>query len=204
MFGATVIDKDLAIPLGAAIACAVFVWKASSIFKGVMTKLREHDEAFEKIAVEIKALGSARILDMDILRSEMAMTSNGSDGANLCVLIVDDNEDDRGIFKRMLQRSFECDTAGSLAEATARIRLKRYDCVLLDLSLPDAHQGTTVQEFAASNPGAVCVVLTGNEDPNMRELALRQGANGYVLKNNQNPGYMARAVRNAIMRKSNQ
>jgi signal transduction histidine kinase len=95
---------------------------------------------------------------------------------------------------------FEADTAASWGEASRRLGEATYDCVLLDLGLPDCEGIATVRAALAAAPTVPIVVLTGEEDPAIAESALREGAQDFVEKVHADPGILERAIRHAVER----
>ena len=104
----------------------------------------------------------------------------------LRVVIVDDNESDRGVARRFLQRDFpdviideyELGEPGLAAVAT-----RAPDCLLLDVDLPDT-DGLAFLTRLAANGDIPCpiVILTGHTDERLAVRATSLGAHGYVLK----------------------
>jgi diguanylate cyclase (GGDEF)-like protein len=67
------------------------------------------------------------------------------------------------------------ETAGTLREALARLKLEQFDLVVTDLDLPDSHGLATLHAVSRVCDRLV-IVLTGNEEPGLREQALEAGA----------------------------
>lgn len=155
-----------------------------------------------KNAARIESLRTERAQDMDLLRAELGDRINGVDTAeDFTVLVVDDNADDRHLLCRMLRPKYNVISARSLKEASQQILHQKVDCVLLDLNLPDSDPLLTVSSFLKSHPSAVCVAISGTEDPNLIELARREGADSYLCKNNLDPRYVHQAIRHATLRR---
>jgi DNA-binding response OmpR family regulator len=60
------------------------------------------------------------------------------------------------------------------------IKQRRFDLVLLDLSLPDSIGLDTLKEYRAAVPDIPVVVLTGLDDENLALQALAEGAQDYL------------------------
>ena len=88
-----------------------------------------------------------------------------------------------------------------LAEALDCLRDSWFDLVLLNLSLPDSpvllDSFRKVSECARSAP---IVVLADEEDPNLANLLLREGAQDVLLKSELESAPLARSLRYAIER----
>ena len=71
--------------------------------------------------------------------------------------------------------------AGTLAAAVALLAGgESIDCVLLDLSLPDAEGLDAVQAVQGADPAVPVVVLTGTDDQELAVRALQAGAQDYL------------------------
>ncbi|WP_375493840.1 ATP-binding protein [uncultured Nostoc sp.] len=79
-------------------------------------------------------------------------------------------------------------------------RQRRFDLVLLDLSLPDSIGLDTLKEFRAAVPDIPVVVLTGLDDEDLAMQALAEGAQDYLVKDQITIQRLVRAIRYAIER----
>jgi signal transduction histidine kinase/CheY-like chemotaxis protein len=102
------------------------------------------------------------------------------------VLLVEDNEGDADLVRAALggARGADIELAHVTRIDTARERLEseRFDVVLLDLSLPDAHGFDGLARLQRAALNAPIVVLTGLDDPLAGERALQHGAHDYLQK----------------------
>jgi len=73
-------------------------------------------------------------------------------------------------------------TASTIAEATARMSQKTFDMGIIDMGLPDGSGLDLIPLIRRSNPDALVIVATIYDDDQHLLAALRQGANGYLLK----------------------
>ncbi|MFW9264000.1 hybrid sensor histidine kinase/response regulator [Nostoc sp. KVJ20] len=85
------------------------------------------------------------------------------------------------------------------SQITSR-RQRRFDLVLLDLSLPDSIGLDTLKEFRAAVPDIPVVVLTGLDDEDLALQALAEGAQDYLVKDQMTIQRLVRAIRYAIER----
>jgi len=90
---------------------------------------------------------------------------------------------------------------GRLADARAHLIAAGADCVLLDLSLPDAEGLETVEVVLATAPEVPIVVLSGLQDDRVTMAALKEGAQDYLVKGQLNGELLWRAIRYAVERK---
>ena len=75
------------------------------------------------------------------------------------------------------------------------------DVVLLDLALPDSKSRETVPRFHANWPLLPVVVLTGTEDKGQGVRAVKDGADGYLIKSQIQTELLGRTLLHAIERK---
>lgn len=126
--------------------------------------------------------------------------------ARLKVLLVEDDPIAARIMMRTLQRvpspSFQVIHEATLTEAITRLTgEQRFDVGILDLNLPDSLGIQTLARFQEADPDLPIVVMTGDSDPAIAELALEVGAQDYLVKGETNEQTVSRAIRYAISRK---
>ena len=102
----------------------------------------------------------------------------------VCVVIVDDCEDQREVLQRLLTLDgYAALAAADAAEAMPLIETHRPECVILDLLMPHIGGVELVKWIRAhQGPDGVIIVLTGVSDPRHREQAERAGADYVMLK----------------------
>ncbi|MEM7447332.1 MAG: response regulator [Myxococcota bacterium] len=114
------------------------------------------------------------------------------------ILLVDDDDVDCTSIQRIAAKSdFVIDSTSDLSGARRALAHSRYDCVLLDLSLPDGN-GLELLESLETTP---VIVLTGTDDGKEAQDAIRQGAQDYLIKGRIDKDTLMRAIRYAIERK---
>src|SRR5690606_32817419 len=74
-------------------------------------------------------------------------------------------------------------------------------CVLVDLSLPDATGLEALEHVLALAPDAAVLVLTGQTDAHVGVAAVQAGAQDYLVKQDVDGRLLARAIRYAMERK---
>jgi len=121
------------------------------------------------------------------------------------VLLVEDNAGDVRLIREALTeanaKQFKLVHVERLADALKRLAKEKWDVVLLDLSLPDAHGLETVMRVHVQAPDAPIVVLTSLDDETVAVKALREGAQDYLVKGQVDGNLLVRAMRYAIERK---
>jgi len=119
----------------------------------------------------------------------------------LRILLIEDSPSDARLTQERLRGSgITCDVAAALAEVTGR-RLDAVDCALIDLGLPDASGLQALEKVRELAPQLPTVVLTGLDDEVTGLIALRAGAQDYLVKQRADGYDIARAVRFAVARK---
>jgi len=125
-------------------------------------------------------------------------------GESYKVLLVEDNELDARVMAKALTSSGGCevDRVVNLAAAIDATEVQAFDCVLLDLSLPDSDGLGSVETMIARSPHCPIVVLTGLDDPQTALEAVGIGAQDYLVKGTITADLVARAIRYAVARHS--
>ena len=99
------------------------------------------------------------------------------------VLIIEDNEDlTLNMVNYLEQENIRCETAKNLFEAQDKLLAFQYDCILLDLMLPDGN-GLDILSFVKSNQITANVLIVSAKnalDDRLRGLDL--GADDYLPK----------------------
>ena len=121
------------------------------------------------------------------------------------ILLVDDNEADRMLYRRYLKRqegneAFEFQEATSGEEALALFQQHQPDCVLLDYNLPDMTGLDILLGLRQLRPVAeLCVVMvTGGGSEMLAVRALNSGASDYLVKGAFDQGLLVKTVTHAI------
>ncbi len=92
----------------------------------------------------------------------------------------------------------------SLAAADRALSDEEPDCVLLDLSLPDVGGLEAVTGMHSAAPEVPIVVLSGSDDEALAVLAVKEGAQDYLVKHRVEADMLVRAIRYAIERKQSE
>jgi len=124
---------------------------------------------------------------------------------NLRVMIVDDNEGDRILYKELLTEGdpgtgFTFDEAGTGSAALEKMRSEKPECLLLDYRLPDMH-GLDILKELADQDGSLpvpVVMLTGFGDEATAVKALHLGAQEYLPKQDLTGQILCKAMDDAI------
>ncbi|QJX46621.1 response regulator [Hymenobacter taeanensis] len=121
------------------------------------------------------------------------------------ILLIDDNEQDRMLYKRYLGKQsgherFEITEASSGAEGVAMFRAQQPDCVLLDHNLLDTDGLTLLNDLKRlTPPDTLCVVMiTGGGSESLAVRALNTGALDYLVKQQFDQELLYKTVVHAI------
>lgn len=113
-------------------------------------------------------------------------------------LIVEDQTTLRELLEELFASAqYRTDSAGTGSEARELLTKARFDLVLLDLVLPDAHGFDLLSEIKSSSRSSRVIVLTAHSRPAIVKEATARGAHGVVTK-----GAPLRELREAIDRVS--
>ncbi|WP_112942802.1 MULTISPECIES: response regulator [unclassified Rhizobium] len=119
------------------------------------------------------------------------------------VLVIDDNIDDREVYRRMLARvpgaNYVVYEAENGDEGIALNAQKRPDCVLLDYSLPGRDGVGVLEEILKLDPSANVIMLTGQGSETIAVEVMKGGARDYLTKDTLSPETLHRCIQSAIM-----
>ena len=121
------------------------------------------------------------------------------------ILVVEDSAADLRLLAEAIKTGAgeaqpEVTTVRTLAEAEAAVRAGPFDCVLLDLGLPDGVGVENVQRLRAARRGQTVVVISGSEGEDIAIQALRYGAQDYLYKGRYTGEVVMRVMRRAMER----
>ena len=121
------------------------------------------------------------------------------------ILLIDDNEQDRELYRRFLGKQLghervDIEEAATGAEAATQFVRIQPDCVLLDYNLPDTDGLDLLLKLKALAPSnSLCVVMiTGGGNETLAVRALNMGALDYLVKQQFDPELLVKTVRHAI------
>lgn len=104
---------------------------------------------------------------------------------NLTVMIVDDNDDIRDVFRRQLEMlGYRVLEAVDGQEAIDLVLLEVPKLILMDLTMPrlDGFEATRLIRQSTPNPALVIIACTCLNDCETKQRALAAGCNDYVQK----------------------
>jgi len=103
--------------------------------------------------------------------------------APIQVLIIDDEADVCGFFRRLLtKKGYEVTTANNEPEALAALAAASFSVAMVDLKLPDTDGLTLLRLIKARQPACEVIIMTGYSTVKTAVTAMQQGAYEYLEK----------------------
>ena len=103
--------------------------------------------------------------------------------APLQILIVDDDESICRFLKRLLnEKGYGCTIATSAAEARNCIKTQSFSLILCDIKMPGESGMDFIRYSLAEHRETAVIMVTGVDDPEIANTALKTGAYGYIIK----------------------
>ncbi len=122
----------------------------------------------------------------------------------ITILLVDDSEEDREIFKRYLKKDkgqqYHIRETESGEDGLAQCFEHRPDCVLLDYHVPDLDGLEFIDEVTqkGNQPHLPILMLSGQGDEDVAAEALKRGATDYLVKGKLTSEGLGRAIARAL------
>lgn len=116
----------------------------------------------------------------------------------MLVLVIDDHPLFRQAIREIIESHFHSSEVREASTGTEGIRIAKAECVemaILDIGLPDQSGLTVLRRIKQVRPVVKCLVLTMHEDRQYAQLAMTNGASGYLTK-----GATAEELRGAIQK----
>ncbi len=99
------------------------------------------------------------------------------------ILIVEDEPSLREIMQRFLEKErYVVETAAKFSEAMEKISLYDYDCILLDIMLPDGNGLALLQELRKINKQENVIIISAKDSVDDKVAGLELGADDYLAK----------------------
>ena len=98
------------------------------------------------------------------------------------LLIEDEAELRQTVLDTLRQHGYVVEAAATFAQAHEKLTLYSYDCVLVDLTLPDGDGLNLVRLLKAENSSAGVLILTARDGVEDRVKGLNLGADDYLVK----------------------
>lgn len=102
---------------------------------------------------------------------------------NVRLLVVDDEERIRRLLNMYLSREgFQIDEAMDGAEALEKFEENHYDCILLDVMMPEKDGFEVLQEIRDKKDQTPIILLTAKGEESDRVTGFETGADDYIVK----------------------
>lgn len=124
-------------------------------------------------------------MNRSIESSVPALTGHGDWAGHFSreILVVDDDQDVRALLKTNLEyEGFHVQTVDSLAAMRNRLKLTKFDAVLLDIFLSDENGLDALEGLVREYPQTKVVMLTGHGSVDLAVQAMRLGASSFLIK----------------------
>jgi diguanylate cyclase (GGDEF)-like protein len=136
---------------------------------------------------------------------EATQTAPEQEAKTFHVLLVEDNPGDARLVQELLSETasqFELSHVVTLTDARQHLMAEGVDCVLLDLSLPDASRLEAPMQLRAAAPDVPIVILSGLQDELLAIKAVQEGAQDYLVKGRVDGAAIGRSITYAAERKA--
>ncbi len=117
------------------------------------------------------------------------------------LIIEDEKELADSIIESLEKERYKLETADTLAGALEKVAMHEYDCILLDITLPDGTGFKVLEQLQASGKADGVIIISAKHSLDDRVKGLQLGADDYLTK----PFHMAelRARISALIRRKN-
>lgn len=120
------------------------------------------------------------------------------------ILVVEDDPSLREIIQKSLEKErYVVETAASFNKAVEKLELYEYDCILLDIMLPDGNGLSLLKEMKEKKKQANVIIISAKNSLDDKVLGLDLGADDYLPK----PFHLAELharIKSVIRRKVNE
>lgn len=100
-----------------------------------------------------------------------------------CILVVEDQEDLAELYEATLEKAgYKVRIAYTGEEGIGEFKASGADAILLDMTLPEMHGSQVLREIRALNASVPVIVITGEENEQLREQCERLGVHDYLAK----------------------
>lgn len=98
------------------------------------------------------------------------------------LLIEDEKELAKNILQYLSEENYRCELASSFKEAMCKIGQFQYDCILLDITLPDGSGLHILEELARQNKQDGVIIISAKDALDDKIRGLQLGADDYLTK----------------------
>jgi DNA-binding response OmpR family regulator len=98
------------------------------------------------------------------------------------LIIEDEKELSRSIVAYLNRENYFCDVADTVVAGMDKMEAYDYDCIVLDISLPDGNGLRILKELKANNRSEGVIVISARDSLDDRITGLNLGADDYLAK----------------------
>lgn len=98
------------------------------------------------------------------------------------LIIEDEKELVKSIAQFLRQEGYVCEIAHTASEALEKIQLYEYDCILLDITLPDGNGLNILESLKTGHKSDGVIIITAKNSLEDRVIGLNLGADDYLSK----------------------
>ncbi|MBC7910261.1 MAG: response regulator, partial [Pyrinomonadaceae bacterium] len=100
-----------------------------------------------------------------------------------CILIIEDQEDLAALYEATLKKAgYKIRIAYTGEEGIGEFQANGADAIVLDMTLPEMHGSQVLREIRALDTSVPVIVITGEENDQLREQCERLGVHDYLAK----------------------
>jgi len=120
------------------------------------------------------------------------------------ILLVEDDHKEalriNSMLKEGLQNQYTLEQRLTVNEALDLVQQRSFQAIILDLHLSEGQSFESIPQFIQYCPGAPILILSGVEDEEQAILAVKSGAQDYLIKGQTSSSTLCRAIRYAMER----
>lgn len=99
------------------------------------------------------------------------------------LLIIEDGEQlAESIVEYLHQEGYHCEVVNTLEDAKEKVFMHQYDCILLDITLPDGNGLTILEQLKLQNKMDGVIIISAKDSLDDRINGLKLGADDYLPK----------------------
>ncbi|MCT2563405.1 response regulator transcription factor [Chryseobacterium herbae] len=98
------------------------------------------------------------------------------------LIIEDETELAKSISEYLSEENYLCEFASTFSEAMSKIEAFHYDCILLDITLPDGNGLTILEELKKQNKQDGVIIISAKNALDDKIKGLQLGADDYLTK----------------------
>lgn len=117
------------------------------------------------------------------------------------MIIEDEPALNKAIVDYLTQRQYRCETAASYADALEKIECYEYDCIVLDIMLPDGNGLKLLEQVKANRKNEGVIIISAKAELDDKIEGIELGADDYLAKPFHLPELNVRIA--AIIRRKN-